>query len=108
MPNVVAEAAELIGRPEVRLVSLMDHPPGQRQFRDAEKLRTYYRGKAGGLTDAALDVLFDQRRDYAARHSASKYRDLVDLARRHGRRLASHDDTTLEHVEQSVADRVSI
>jgi len=108
MPDVVAETAELIPRPEVRLVSLMDHTPGQRQFRDAEKLRTYYRGKAGGLTDAALDVLFDQRRDYAARHSASNYRDLVDLARRHGRRLASHDDTTLEHVEQSVADRVSI
>jgi alpha-D-ribose 1-methylphosphonate 5-triphosphate diphosphatase len=108
MPDVVAETAALIERPEVRLVSLMDHTPGQRQFRDPEKLRTYYRGKAGGLTDAQLDVLFDQRRDLAARHSASNYRDLVALARARGRRLASHDDTTLEHVEQSVADRVAI
>jgi alpha-D-ribose 1-methylphosphonate 5-triphosphate diphosphatase len=108
MPDVVAEAAALIGWPEVRLVSLMDHTPGQRQFRDQEKLRTYYRGKAGGLTDAELDVLFDQRRDYAARHSADNYRDLVELARQHGLRLASHDDTTLEHVEQSVADQVAI
>ena len=108
MPDVVAEANVLIGWPEVRLVSLMDHPPGQRQFRDQEKLRTYYRGKAGGLTDAQLDVLFAQRRDLAARHSASNYRELVALARAHGLRLASHDDTTLEHVEQSVADRVAI
>src|SRR3954464_9814308 len=37
MPNVVEEAAELIGRSDVRLVSLMDHTPGQRQFRDESK-----------------------------------------------------------------------
>jgi alpha-D-ribose 1-methylphosphonate 5-triphosphate diphosphatase len=108
MPDVVAEAEALIGWPEVRLVSLMDHTPGQRQFRDQEKLRTYYRSKAGGLTDAQLDVLFDQRREFAARHAADNYRDLVALARVHGRRLASHDDTTLEHVAQSVADQVAI
>jgi alpha-D-ribose 1-methylphosphonate 5-triphosphate diphosphatase len=108
MPDVVAEATALIDRPEVRLVSLMDHTPGQRQFRDQEKLRTYYRGKAGGLTDAQLDVLFDQRRELAARHSATNYRDLVALARAKGRRLASHDDTTLEHVAQSLADQVAI
>jgi alpha-D-ribose 1-methylphosphonate 5-triphosphate diphosphatase len=108
MPDVVAEAKALIGWPEVRLVSLMDHTPGQRQFRDQEKLRTYYRSKAGGLTDAQLDVLFDQRREFAARHAAGNYRDLVALARAHGRRLASHDDTTLDHVAQSVADQVAI
>jgi alpha-D-ribose 1-methylphosphonate 5-triphosphate diphosphatase len=108
MPDVVAEATVLIGWPEVRLVSLMDHTPGQRQFRDQDKLRTYYRGKAGGLTDAQLDVLFAQRHDFAARNAASNYRELVGLARAHGLRLASHDDTTLEHVEQSVADRVAI
>src|ERR1700686_5898590 len=83
MPDVVAEATVLIGWPEVRLVSLMDHTPGQGHFRDQDKLRTYYRGKAGGLTDAELDVLFDQRRDFAARHAASNYRDLVALARAH-------------------------
>jgi alpha-D-ribose 1-methylphosphonate 5-triphosphate diphosphatase len=108
MPDVVAETAALIALPEVRLVSLMDHTPGQRQFRDQEKLRTYYRGKAGGLTDAELDVLFDQRRAFAARNSANNYRDLAALARAQGLRLASHDDTTLEHVAQSVADRVAI
>jgi alpha-D-ribose 1-methylphosphonate 5-triphosphate diphosphatase len=108
MPDVVSEAAELIGRPEVRLVSLMDHTPGQRQFRDQEKLRIYYRSKVGGWTDAQLDVLFDQRRDYAARYAQKNYRALVEMARAQGLRLASHDDTTLDHVQQSVADEVAI
>src|SRR5664279_97277 len=39
MPSVVEEASEMIGRPDVRLMSLMDHTPGQRQFRDEGKLR---------------------------------------------------------------------
>jgi len=108
MPDVVAEAAALIGRPDVRLVSLMDHTPGQRQFRDEEKLRTYYRSKSGGLTDAEVEALFAQRRAFAARHAAANYRGLVALARLHGTRLASHDDTTLEHVRQSIADAVAI
>ena len=29
-------------------MSLMDHTPGQRQFRDEDKLRDYYRGKGAG------------------------------------------------------------
>jgi len=42
MPSVVEEAKELVGRPDVRLMSLMDHTQGQRQFRDEGKLRAYY------------------------------------------------------------------
>src|SRR5262245_29003762 len=57
MPSVVEEATPLFGRSDVRLASLMDHTPGQRQFRDEGKLRDYYRGKKGGLTDAQLDEL---------------------------------------------------
>ena len=41
MPKVVGDTAELINRPDVRLVSLMDHTPGQRQFQDPQKLREY-------------------------------------------------------------------
>src|SRR5215475_3897501 len=92
MPSVVADAQELIGRPDVRLVSLMDHTPGQRQFRDERKLRTYYRGKSGGLTDAELDVLFDKRRAYAAQHGPKNYQRLVALARQRRIPIASHDD----------------
>jgi alpha-D-ribose 1-methylphosphonate 5-triphosphate diphosphatase len=108
MPSVVSEAMELLGRPDIRLISLMDHTPGQRQFRDAEKLRAYYRGKKGGLTDADLDALFAKRLEHQARHAAENYTRLVQLAQQHATPLASHDDTTLKHVRQAVADRVAI
>jgi alpha-D-ribose 1-methylphosphonate 5-triphosphate diphosphatase len=108
MPDVVAEAFELIGRADVRLLSLMDHTPGQRQFRDPEKLRSYYRSKKGGLTDAELDVLFAKRYEYQATHAAANYRRLVEMAEAHGTPLASHDDTTLEHVSEAIRDHVAI
>jgi alpha-D-ribose 1-methylphosphonate 5-triphosphate diphosphatase len=108
MPHTVTEASILIDRDDVRLLSLMDHTPGQRQFRDEAKLRAYYRGKTGGLTDAELDVMFDRRRDYAARHAAPNYSRLVEMAQARRLPLASHDDTTLDHVRQSVADGVAL
>jgi alpha-D-ribose 1-methylphosphonate 5-triphosphate diphosphatase len=108
MPDVVEETRTLIGREEVRLLSLMDHTPGQRQFRDETKLRDYYRGKSGGLSDAELDLMFERRLQQAALHGAKNYRALVALARRHGTPLASHDDTTAEHVAMSIGDRVAI
>lgn len=108
MPNVVAEASALIGRPDVRLVSLMDHTPGQRQFRDENKLREYYRGKTGGLSDDKLDALFGKRRENSQLYAEDNYRALVQLAARHATPLASHDDTTLDHVAQSVGDGVAI
>src|SRR5271166_452113 len=73
MPQVVEEAAALIDRDNIRLVSLMDHTPGQRQFRDEQKLRDYYRGKSGGLTDAELDVMFAKRHEQANRYAAANY-----------------------------------
>jgi alpha-D-ribose 1-methylphosphonate 5-triphosphate diphosphatase len=108
MPSVVADTQELIGRADVRLLSLMDHTPGQRQFRDERKLRDYYRGKSGGMTDAELDVLFAKRLAYQSANAEANFRALVDLARQHAVPLASHDDTTLEHVRQAVLDEVAI
>jgi alpha-D-ribose 1-methylphosphonate 5-triphosphate diphosphatase len=108
MPDVVAEAKELVGRPDVRLMSLMDHTPGQRQFRDEVKLRDYYRGKGGGMTDAELDVLFEKRFAYQRAYAATNMRAIVALAQEHRIPLASHDDTTQENVADAVRDRVSV
>jgi alpha-D-ribose 1-methylphosphonate 5-triphosphate diphosphatase len=108
MPDVVPEAMELIDRPDVRMLSLMDHTPGQRQFRDEAKLRAYYRGKNGGMTDAELDVLFARRIRYQEAHAATNYRKLVDLAHAHAIPLASHDDTVMEHVREAIRDQVAV
>lgn len=108
MPSVVEEARTLIGRPDVRLLSLMDHTPGQRQFRDEVKLRDYYRGKSGGMTDAELDVLFARRIAHQAAHAEANHRDIVALARASNTPLASHDDTTPDHVDEAIRDGVAI
>jgi alpha-D-ribose 1-methylphosphonate 5-triphosphate diphosphatase len=108
MPSVVEEARELVGRPDVRLMSLMDHTPGQRQFRDEGKLRDYYRGKGGGKTDAELDTMFERRLTYQKMHAAANMREIVALAHLHEIPLASHDDTTDENVTDAVRDRVSV
>ncbi|NOJ49929.1 alpha-D-ribose 1-methylphosphonate 5-triphosphate diphosphatase [Bradyrhizobium archetypum] len=108
MPDVVAEARELIDRPDVRLMSLMDHTPGQRQFRDEVKLRDYYRGKGGGMTDAELDVLFARRFAYQKTYAETNMRAIVALAHEYNIPLASHDDTTEENVADAVRDRVAV
>jgi alpha-D-ribose 1-methylphosphonate 5-triphosphate diphosphatase len=89
-------------------MSLMDHTPGQRQFRDEGKLRDYYRGKGAGKTDAELDVLFERRFAYQKAHAATNMRAIVALAHQYEVPLASHDDTTEENVTDAVRDRVSV
>jgi alpha-D-ribose 1-methylphosphonate 5-triphosphate diphosphatase len=108
MPSVVEEAKELVGRSDVRLMSLMDHTPGQRQFRDQAKLRNYYRGKGERMTEAELDTLFERRFAYQKAYAADNMRDIVALAHHYRIPLASHDDTTDENVADAIRDRVSV
>lgn len=108
MPSVVEEAKEMIGRPDVRLVSLMDHTPGQRQFRDGGKLRDYYRGKNGSMTEQQLDMLFAKRFEYQKAYAETNLRQIVALAQQYDIPLASHDDTTDENVTDAVRDKVSV
>jgi alpha-D-ribose 1-methylphosphonate 5-triphosphate diphosphatase len=108
MPNALDELRALIDRPDVRLMSLMDHTPGQRQFRDEGKLRDYYRGKGGGKSDAELDVMFERRTAFQKSHAATNLRAIVAQAQAHEIPLASHDDTTDENVCDAIRDRVSV
>jgi alpha-D-ribose 1-methylphosphonate 5-triphosphate diphosphatase len=105
--DVVEMARDYVERFDVRLISLMDHTPGQRQFRDEQKLRDYYRGKAS-KTEAELDVYIAARKTLHDRHHDAHRRALVALAHEAGVALASHDDTTEDHVAESLADRVAI
>ncbi len=108
MPSVVEEAKRLIDRPDIRLMSLMDHTPGQRQFRDEEKLRDYYRGKTGGFTDAQLDEMFARRLACQQAYAETNTHAIVALAHEHGIPLASHDDTTDDNVREAIRDRVAV
>ncbi|UWQ33391.1 alpha-D-ribose 1-methylphosphonate 5-triphosphate diphosphatase [Leisingera sp. M527] len=91
----------------VGLVSLMDHTPGQRQFRDIAKLEQYVKGKHG-FDDAAFQAhvahLKDLRDTYGDVHEA----EAVKAARRFGAVLASHDDTTADQVAVSARHGISL
>ncbi|MEI4485714.1 alpha-D-ribose 1-methylphosphonate 5-triphosphate diphosphatase [Frigidibacter sp. MR17.14] len=98
--TLTAELAEFDAGDEVGIVSLMDHTPGQRQFRDLSKLEQYVRGKRG-MSEAEfadhVTKLHGLRETYGAQHEAAT----VARARALGATLASHDDTTAEQVATS-------
>lgn len=92
---------------DVRVVSIMDHTPGQRQFVDVEKYRFYYMKKYG-LSDEEFQEFLTSRRADQAKYSEKHRRAILERAHSRGHILASHDDATVEHVEQSVADKMVI
>jgi alpha-D-ribose 1-methylphosphonate 5-triphosphate diphosphatase len=100
--TVVETIEGLIGHELVRLMSLMDHTPGQRQFASIEKYYEYYQGKFG-YTDAEMVAYIAQKTDLASRFADSNRRRLSGLARARNLPQASHDDATLDHVEEAIA-----
>ncbi|MFC6497916.1 alpha-D-ribose 1-methylphosphonate 5-triphosphate diphosphatase [Gemmobacter lanyuensis] len=95
-----AELARFAPQDGVGIISLMDHTPGQRQFRDLDQLRTYLFGKYG-FTEAEFAAHIADRQVISARLGAAHERAAVATAQRLGARLASHDDTTAADVARS-------
>ncbi len=91
----------------VGLVSLMDHTPGQRQFRDLAKLKVYYAGKFG-YSDKEFDKLIAFRQTLGLRVRDDHEAITLIEAARLGATLASHDDTTVEHVAKSKSKGISL
>lgn len=90
-----------------RLASVMDHTPGQRQFRSLDDYRRFYKDKMG-RSQAELDAYLDARQAEHDRYSAPNRAHIIARARELGLPVASHDDTTLLHVEEAVQDGVAI
>ena len=98
--TVLEELAQFGEDDRVGLVSVMDHTPGQRLFRDLSQLATYYKGKFS-FTDAEFDQLVSERRALGDSVRDRHETGTIAAATRLGATLASHDDTTAEHVERS-------
>lgn len=92
--------------PLVRLVSVMDHTPGQRQWTDIAKFRQYRRGD--NWTPEQLKAIVDNLLEMQERHAEPNRRAILDRCRERGLPLASHDDTTPEHVAEAVAEGITI
>jgi alpha-D-ribose 1-methylphosphonate 5-triphosphate diphosphatase len=106
-PNVVNFLEDYLKAHKAELISLMDHTPGQRQFRDLEKYFIYYAGKSGRSGADLAEVARERQRVGGARAAENRPR-IVALARAHGVTLASHDDTTLAEVDEAHRDGVAI
>lgn len=92
--------------PLVGLISVMDHTPGQRQWRDMEKFRQFNQRK--NLSAAEFDDYVRQRVDGASGRVAENRRAILDRWSPRGLPVASHDDTTPEHVDEAIADGIAI
>lgn len=85
----------------VQLVSLMDHTPGQRQWRNIEHLRTYSLGN--GKTEAEFEEDIVVRQREGAENVGRNWSAVVEMFQARGIPIATHDDTTVEHVEAGIA-----
>ncbi|MFW0782884.1 alpha-D-ribose 1-methylphosphonate 5-triphosphate diphosphatase [Gordonia sp. CPCC 206044] len=106
-PDVLDAFDELGTHERVRLVSLMDHTPGQRQYADIEAFRTYMVGKHR-LSPEGFDAHVAQLHTRAEQYSDTNRVALAARARDRGITIAAHDDATADHVAESSALGVRI
>ncbi|EKV30933.1 Metal-dependent hydrolase involved in phosphonate metabolism [Caenispirillum salinarum AK4] len=92
--------------PLVRLVSLMDHTPGQRQWTDVSKYVQYNKGE--NWTEEELKRRIERLKAEQDKYAAKHRKAVVALAKEYDIPLASHDDATEDHVHEAVADGVVI
>ncbi|MEM9105305.1 MAG: alpha-D-ribose 1-methylphosphonate 5-triphosphate diphosphatase [Pseudomonadota bacterium] len=91
----------------VKLASLMDHAPGQRQFRNLEAYSTYYQGKLG-MSDEVFAAFCRKRIADSEANSGRNRRSISKACKDRDIVLASHDDATLEHVDEAVEQGIQV
>lgn len=98
--TLLDELSEFGPGDRVGIVSLMDHTPGQRQFRDPEKLKDYLADKHS-MTPRETSDYFAYLGDLQDRFGTVHEAGAVAAAARFGATLASHDDSTAAQVAVS-------
>jgi alpha-D-ribose 1-methylphosphonate 5-triphosphate diphosphatase len=106
-PDVVEAINGFAERFPISLMSLMDHTPGQRQFRDIDKYLIYYTGKTGRSVEE-FRAQMERRVEENAAHSERNRPEVITFAEARGIPLASHDDTTPDEVAMSVREGVAL
>jgi alpha-D-ribose 1-methylphosphonate 5-triphosphate diphosphatase len=102
-PELLALLEPHLDNPRLRLLSVMDHTPGQRQTGNLDQFRA--RMIASGKSDVELEELLAARTEWRDQDIAPTNRStVVALAREFGIPLMSHDDATIEHVDESYRD----
>ncbi|MGF9694533.1 alpha-D-ribose 1-methylphosphonate 5-triphosphate diphosphatase [Rhizobium sp. 0TCS1.26] len=105
--DVVDHFDQMKGNDRIRLASLMDHAPGQRQFVSLEAYRIYYQGKKK-LSDSEFAAFSERRIAESAANSAKNRRLIAERCHASGISIASHDDATAEHVAEGLELGISL
>ena len=106
-PNTIGLFTPFHNHPLLKLISLMDHTPGQRQWENIDHARIYYTGKKG-WSETKFQAKVAQASELQDRYARPHRAYFVDYAKTHGITLASHDDTTPDHVAQACDEGVRI
>ncbi|MDP9807329.1 alpha-D-ribose 1-methylphosphonate 5-triphosphate diphosphatase [Rhizobium tibeticum] len=105
--NVLEHFADFENDPYVRLVSLMDHAPGQRQFQTMDQYIFYYQKKRG-LSDVEFARFIEKRVGESERNSTPHRIAIARVCAERGITVASHDDATLAHVDEAIENGVRL
>jgi len=98
--TLIEELDEFNKDDRVRMISLMDHTPGQRQFRDISQLEKYLSDKHS-MNKEQLNDYFNFQRGLQEKLGAMHAAATVAKAKAFDALLASHDDTTIDDVAGS-------
>lgn len=105
--TLLDEMSEFTPDDRIGIVSIMDHTPGQRQFRDVTKMEEYLVGKYN-MTRAQMEAHFDHLYQIREKFGADHEEGAARIGRELGAALASHDDTTIDDVTQSAQKGIKI
>jgi alpha-D-ribose 1-methylphosphonate 5-triphosphate diphosphatase len=105
--HIVELVSPFLDDPLVRLVSLMDHSPGQRQFVTVEKYNKYYQARFG-YSDEEMRVMVEQRIANARRFADQNRAALAALCAERDLPRASHDDGEVAHIAEAAGFGVTI
>ncbi|TRC93518.1 alpha-D-ribose 1-methylphosphonate 5-triphosphate diphosphatase [Mesorhizobium sp. WSM4303] len=106
-PDCLQAFANFDGDERVRLASLMDHAPGQRQFVNLETYAYYYQRKLK-LTDRDFKLFCEKRMGESAQNSGPNRVAISAACQERGIVLASHDDATSGHVDEAIEQGVRV
>ncbi|NGN42864.1 alpha-D-ribose 1-methylphosphonate 5-triphosphate diphosphatase [Mesorhizobium sp. CGMCC 1.15528] len=95
------------GDERVKMASLMDHAPGQRQFASFDAYAVYYMGKLK-MNEEQFRAYCQKRMAQSAENSAPNRAAIAEACNARGIILASHDDATITHVDEAISQGIRV
>jgi len=108
-PHLVSVLESFLDQPSLRLLSVMDHSPGQRQMRNLtpESMREMLR--EDGRTEAEIDAIYAKwASGQGSAMTGANRRVVIAIAAAHNLPLASHDDESPEQVIEAAQEGATI